>query len=194
MQMHAASHGSFAFVLAAGLGLIAAAAAGQSSVTNANPPAQGISENANLATNQIQDVRARAQKAEQIRTECINGRRRVCGQVLQIAPGGLVVDSGYTDLLRAELSRSWVAPGTVSARRPPNLIEEQTPGAPCVGLVFLTDIPKRPGVKLYDYVVIEAYPAGEYVYEAVPNVTKTIRRFSARLEGAVEWKLAAGEK
>ena len=147
-----------------------------------------------IATNPAPDLRALAQQAEQIRTVCVQNRRRICGQVIQIAPGGLVVESGYTDLLRPELSRSWVAPGTVSASRPANLIEEQTPGAPCVGLVFLTDIPKRPAVKLYDYVIIEAYPAGEYVYQAVPSVTKTIRRFSARLEGAVQWNLANGEK
>jgi len=157
-------------------------------------PASKSQEHPNSDTNQIKDVRALAQKAEQIRALCVNDRRRICGQVIQITPGGLVVDSGYTDLLRPELSRSWVAPGTVSASRPPNLIEEKTPGSACVGLVFLADIPKRPAVKLYDYVIIEAYPAGECVYEAVPNVTRTIRRFSARLEGAVQWNLAAEEK
>ena len=185
----------FLILLAAWLGFVVVPASGQTtSDTKTNAPAPGIAENAGPATKQDQNIREQAQKAEQIRTECVNGRRRVCGQVLQITPGGLVVDSGYTDLLRAELSRSWVAPGTVSAARPANLIEEQTPGAPCVGLVFLADIPKRPAVKLYDYVIIEAYPAGDYVYEAVPNVKKTIRRFSARLEGAVQWRLAAGEK
>jgi len=185
----------FVISLAAGLGFSTATAFGQStSDTKTNAPALGVTENAGSATNQIQTVREQAQKAEQIRTECVNGRRRVCGQVVQITPGGLVVDSGYTDLLRAELSRSWAAPGTVTASRPSNLIEEQTPGSACIGLVFLTDIPKRPAVKLYDYVVIEAYPAGDYVYEAVPNVKKTIRRFSARLEGAVQWQLAAGGK
>ena len=171
-------------------------ASGQISATGtvASVPAATNSDHLISITNPAPDVRVLAQQAEQIRTVCVQNRRRVCGQVIQITPGGLVVESGYTDLLRPELSRSWVAPGTVSASRPANLIEEQTPGSACIGLVFLADIPKRPAVKLYDYVIIEAYPAGEYVYEAVPNVSKTIRRFSARLEGAVQLKLTNGEK
>jgi hypothetical protein len=184
---------SFAFVLATWLGLVATSASGQTSITNSNAPAPGISESTNPAS-KIQDVRAVAQKAEHIRTTCVNGRHRICGQVVQVTPGGLVVESGYTDLLRPELSNSWVAPSTVFASRPPNLIEEKVPGSACVGLVFLADIPKRPAVKLYDYVIIEAYPAGEYVYEPVPNVIKTIRRFSARLESAVQSYLLAEEK
>jgi hypothetical protein len=114
--------------------------------------------------------------------------------VVQITPGGLVVDSGYTDLLRPELSRSWVAPNTVSTSRPANLVEEKIPDAVCVGLVFLADIPKRPPVKIYDYVIIEAYPAGEYIYQPVPGVTKNIRRFSAKLESSVQLNLAADKK
>ncbi len=145
-------------------------------------------------TNQNQDIRVFAQKAGQIRDACINGRRRICGRVIQITSGGLVVDSGYTDLLRPELSHSWVAPNTVSASRPANLVEEKMPGAVCVGLVFLADIPKRPPVKIYDYVVIEAYPAGQFTYQPVPNVTKNIRKFSARLEAAVQLNIAADKK
>jgi hypothetical protein len=186
MRMVALHLNSPALILATWIGLGAAAAA--QTVANTNAPMAGISENATAS--KTQDARALAQKAEQLRPVCINGRLRVCGQVVQVKPDGLVVDSGYTDLLRPELSRSWVAPGTVAATRPPNLVEAKTPGSPCVGLVFLTDTPKRPAVKLYDYVIIEAYPAGDYVYEAVPGVTKTIRRFSAQLEYAVQWKLA----
>ena len=182
---------SSSFVLAVGLGLVGFSVAGQT--TNSNAPAPAISGNANPAS-KVQDVRIVAQRAEQIRTACLNGRRRICGQVIQMTPAGLVVDSGYTDLLRPELGRSWVAPGTVTANRPPNLVEEKAPGSACVGLLFLTDIPKRPAVKLYDYVIIQAYPAGEYRYEPVPNVTKTIRKFSARLENAVQSYLAAEEK
>jgi len=33
---------------------------------------------------------------------CIEGRRRICGKVLQIVPEGLVVESGYVGLLRPE--------------------------------------------------------------------------------------------
>lgn len=176
---------------------ITASAFGQS---NSNSVAAAIasvpagSENSTSFSNAAPDVRALAQQAEQMRTVCVNGRRHICGQVLQVTPGGLVVDSGYTDLLRAELSQSWVAPGTVATSRSANLVEENTPGSPCIGLIFLADIPKRPAVKLYDYVIIEAYPAGEYIYQPVASVTKNIRRFSARLEGAVQWNLGVGRK
>jgi hypothetical protein len=185
-----------ALILTGWIVLVTSSASGQINLTNkaastdATTPSK-ISENSNSATNQIQAARALAQKAEQIRAICVNGRRRVCGRVLQIVAGGLVVDSGYTDLLRPELSQSWVAPGTVSASRPPNLVEEKTPGSVCVGLVFLADIPKRPAVKAYDYVIIEAYPAGQYVYAPLPDVNKTIRRFSAKIEGALQLNLAA---
>jgi hypothetical protein len=77
----------------------------------------------------------------------------------------------------------------VAADRPANLMEENTPGAVCVGLVFVTDIPKRPVPKRYDYVVLLGYPAGQYSYTAVGTVHKTIRRFSAILAQAVELNL-----
>jgi hypothetical protein len=131
--------------------------------------------------------------SEQVRTECIEGRRLVCGKVLKVLPEGLVVDSGYSDLLRQPLMESWVIPGTASANRNSASIELKQPGAPCVGWIFLTDIPKRPKVKNFDYVVIMAYPAGQYVYSPAPNMTKTIRRFSAGLDTAVKLSLQAGQ-
>ena len=133
-------------------------------------------------------------RSEKIRAACIEGRRRICGKVLQILPEGLVVESGYVGLLRPELSRSWVAPGTVSVSLPPNLVEEKIPGSVCVGLVMVTDIPKKPAVHPYDYVILEAYPAGQHLYAPVPNVKKNIRRFSVGLLTAVKLNLdAAGE-
>lgn len=179
------------FAVAGWVVFSATSVCGQINSTNAAAPVSSISKDVNPGTNQIQDARALAQRAGQIRSACVNGRRRICGQVIQIVPGGLVVDSGYTDLLRPELSRSWVAPNTVSTSHPANLVEGKTPGTVCVGLVFLTDIPKRPAVKIYDYVIIEAYPAGQFTYQPVPNVTKPIRKFSAKLEGAVLLNLAA---
>jgi hypothetical protein len=134
-----------------------------------------------------------AVRAEEIRTDCINGRRLVCGKVLKIFPGGLVVDSGYTDLLRKPLTESWVVPGSVSASRDPAVLELNEPRSPCIGLVFLTDIPKRRKVKIFDYVVIMGYPAGQYVYAPAPNVDKTIRKFSCGLDTAVRLKLQAEE-
>jgi hypothetical protein len=187
----------FTLILAGLILCITASAFGQINSTNAAAAAVPVStgsENSISISNPAPDVRALAQQAEQMRAVCVNGRRHICGQVLQVTPGGLIVDSGYTDLLRAELSQSWVAPGTVATSRPANLVEENAPGAPCIGLVFLADIPKRPAVKLYDYVIIEAYPAGECSYQPVPGVTKNLRRFSAGLEGAVQGNLGVGRK
>ena len=131
-----------------------------------------------------------SQRYEKVRAACIQGRRRICGRVVEIRTNGLVIDSGFTSLLRPELSRSWVAPASVLAERPPNVIEESTAGAPAAGLVLLTNTPRRPTPKLYDYVIIEAYPAGQYHYKPVPNVDKVIRRFSARIEAAIRQNMA----
>jgi hypothetical protein len=137
---------------------------------------------------------ALAQKAEEVRMSCIEGRRYICGRVMQILPGGLVVDSGYAELLKPPFNQSWVVRANVTVTKNPSLIEEKKPDAICVGLVFLTSIPKKPAVKLYDYVVIHGYPAGEHLYAPVPGVEKTIRQFSASLERAVSLTLAASEK
>ena len=131
---------------------------------------------------------------EQIRMECIAGRRVICGRVLKVLPDGLVVDSGYTDLLRPPLTQSWVVPGNVSAHRDPALLERNEPGTPCVGLAFLTDFSKRKKVKKFDYVILIGYPAGQFVYAPAPDVKKTIRKFSAGLETAVRLSLQAAEK
>ncbi len=131
-----------------------------------------------------QDVRA-----EQIRSECIQGRRLICGRVLLVATNGLVVDSGYTDLLRSPLGQSWAIPGSASASRDPNLLETREPGSPCIGLVFLTDVSKQQKVHQYDYVVMIGYPAGHYVYKPLPGVEKTIRKFAAGVESAVKLRL-----
>ena len=70
--------------------------------------------------------------------------------------------------------------------RDPKALEVNKPASACIGLVFLTDIPKRPAVKLYDYVVIQTYPAGQYTYMPVSDVRKTIRQFSAGLDTAIK--------
>jgi len=51
--------------------------------------------------------------------------------------------------------------------------------SPCIGTVLLTDFPKRPAVNLYDYVLLQAYPAGEYLFTPVPGVQKPIRNLPA---------------
>lgn len=135
-----------------------------------------------------------AQRAEQVRMQCIEGRRYVCGRIVQVLTNGLVVDSGYSALLNPPFNQSWVVRGNVSVTKSASLVEEKKPDAICVGVVLLTNFPKRPKPNPYDYVVIHGYPAGEYLYTPVPGVQKKIREFSASLERAVSAKLAAGEK
>ena len=135
------------------------------------------------------------QQVEDIRTACIEGRRTICGKILNILPDGLVVDSGFTNLLRAPLTRSWLAPGTVSATRAENVVEGNEPNSLCIGLVFLTNLPKSRGAKprLYDYVMIEGYPAGQYTYTSLGTIQRTVRKFSANLDAAVNWKLKSSQ-
>jgi len=108
---------------------------------------------------------------------------------MQVTSDGLVVDSGYPDLLLPPFNKSWIVRGTASVNRPSQLLEEKRPDAICVGLVFLTGIPKKPEAHEYDYVVLHAYPAGECQYKPVPGVEKTVRRFSGSLELAVKINL-----
>src|SRR5437762_296084 len=50
------------------------------------------------------------ERSEKIRAECLDGRRMICGKILRVLPEGIVVESGYTDLLRPPLSGSWLVP------------------------------------------------------------------------------------
>jgi hypothetical protein len=74
-------------------------------------------------------------------------------------------------------------------------VEGNEPGAIGVGVVVLTDLPKsrRARANLYDYVIIEAYPAGQYTYTSVGNLQRTVRRFSASLDAAVKLNLQGDE-
>jgi hypothetical protein len=150
-----------------------------------------------LETSQIQTTQSLlfAQQVEETRQACIEGRRSICGKILKILPDGLVVDSGFTNLLRAPLNRSWLAPGTVSAARSHNLVEGHEPNSICIGRIFLTNLPKSRGAKprLYDYVMIEGYPAGQFTYTSVGNVQRTVRKFSANLDAAINWQLKTGQ-
>ncbi len=137
------------------------------------------------------------QRAEQIRDECLANRRLICGKIIKVLPGGIVLDSGYTDLLRPALSTTWLIPGTATASRPANAVEQHEPGAVAVGQVFLTDYPKSRGAaakpKLYDYVVLLGYPAGQYTYTSVGTVQRTVRHFSASLLSAVKINFETAE-
>lgn len=157
--------------------------------TNALPPVA----NATSAPPAFVYTPEMARHAEDIRTACIDGRRYVSGRIMQVVPGGLVVESGYTTLMRPPFNQSWVVRGNVSVKPDPNLVEGKAPDAVCVGYIFLTDLPKKPKPKLYDYVIIHGYPCGQYDYVPVPGIKKTIRRFSGGLETAVKLTIA-GEK
>jgi hypothetical protein len=139
---------------------------------------------ADVTTNQ-------AVRAEQIRASCLAGRRLICGRVTKVLPEGLVVESGYTNLVRKAFEGAWLIPGTAVASRPPNLVESQEPDSPCVGTVFLTDLPRPRGggkvkVNQYDYVVLRGYPAGSFTFSSIEGITRSVRRFSVGLETAVK--------
>ncbi len=88
-------------------------------------------------------------RAEQIRNECIQGRRIICGRVLQVTKTGLVVDSGYTTLLQPPLNHSWFTRASAAPVRPAGQVEAAAPDSVAIGLVFLTDLPRRPPVHQY---------------------------------------------
>jgi hypothetical protein len=178
------------FLLAAACGL-----AGCTSNQVAVPPhASAVAPATALPVTLDPTVAARAERAEQIRTSCIANRRLICGRVLEVATNGLVVDSGYADLLRPPLGQSWVIPGSVSTSRDPNRLELNQPASLCIGPVFLTDVPRRPKPRKYDFVVIIGYPAGQYTYRPLPGVEKPIRKFAGGLATAVRLQLQSEER
>jgi len=119
------------------------------------------------------------------RAACIQGRRVICGRVLQITTAGLVVDSGYTGLLQPPLNHAWLNRATALPARPAQVMEKSTTDAVAIGPLLLTDFPRRPAVHQYDYVTLQGYPAGHYDYVPLPGVTNRLRRFAGGLETAV---------
>jgi hypothetical protein len=142
---------------------------------------------ADASTNSDSAVKApSASNYEQIRAACIANRRRICGRVLQVTPAGLVVDSGYTNLLAPPFNHTWLTRANANLARPTNLVEGTVTDSVAVGLVFLTDVPRRQKPRQYDYVALIGYPAGQYVYAPMPGVSKNIRRFAGGLETAIK--------
>jgi hypothetical protein len=137
-----------------------------------------------------------AQRYQKVFMGCIQSRRMICGKIVKVLPDGLVVDSGYMDLMRPQVYNSWLIPGTVTATRPPNLVEDNQPDSVCIGLVFLTDLPRTPGIKpaLYDYIVLEGFPIGQYTYASVGDVRRTVPQFTNKLENAARWNFFQSEK
>jgi hypothetical protein len=146
------------------------------------------------ATNEGLTTALRFQK---VRMDCIRARRIICGKVIKVLPDGLVVESGYTNLMRAPINKSWLIPGNVVASRPTDLVEANEPDAVCVGFVFLVDLPKSHGKpkkpKLYDYVNLEAFPVGTHTYTSVGAVQHTVRRFTTKLSNATLWNFRQTE-
>lgn len=159
-----------------------------SAMAQTNAPTSPAATNAPAATN---ESLAAMQLKEQLRAECIDGRRVICGKILRVLPTGLLVESGYTNLLREPLTKSWLAPGSVTASRATNLVETKEPGGVCTGTVFLTDLP-RGKPHQYDYVMITGYPIGNLTYTSVGTIQKTARAFSASLDKAVKAKYDTG--
>jgi hypothetical protein len=157
-------------------------------------PALAQTNRASAATNSAM-AEAKAEAAfraavlhtEEVRAKCIQGRRLICGKILLVQPEGLVVESGYTNLLREPLTKSWLVPGTAVASRAEDQVEGNEPGATCIGTVFLTDLPRSRGAKpkRYDYVILTGYPTGQHTYTSLGTITKTVRSFSAQLPRAV---------
>jgi hypothetical protein len=145
------------------------------------PPASNPVADENLAV---------MQHVEELRANCIKNRRIICGKIIKVLPDGIVVDSGYTNLMRAPLTQSWLIPGSVAAERATNFVESSEPDAICSGPVFLTDLPKIPPgktVHVFDYVVLEGFPMGKYTYTSVGTVEHTVRRFSTKITTVVRW-------
>jgi hypothetical protein len=147
-------------------------------------------------TNSAQDPTATEnaailQHVEELRARCIQERRMICGRIVKILPDGIVVDSGYTNLMRAPLNQSWLIPGSAEAGRATNYVESAAPDSVCLGQVYLIDLPKPPrGMqpKLYDYVVLEGFPMGKFAYTSIGTVQHTVRQFSAKVTTAVRWR------
>jgi hypothetical protein len=129
---------------------------------------------------------------DQMKFDCVQERRSICGKIIKALPDGFIVDSGYTNILQAPLNHSWLVPGSVIDRRA-NLVEGDQPACLCVGLVFLTDLPKKPVAKVFDYVDLTGYPTGQYTYTSLGDIQRTVRRFSAKLANAVQWKINPGK-
>lgn len=144
---------------------------------------------------QTNDPVAMMHFSETIRGGCINNRRQICGRIIQMFTNGIVVESGYTNLLRDPLTRSWLVKGSAEVDGAKKLLESTEPGAVCVGRIFLTDLPQsryrstKPA--RYDYVILDAYPTGEYTYTSIGDVHHTVRRFSANLDKAVDANVQA---
>lgn len=165
------------------------AAASHRMAMNSNSPAPTVAPDPNQGL-------ALAQRVEAMRAECIQNRRLICGKILKVLPEGLVVDSGYTNLLRAPLNQSWLIPGTAVANRATNLVEDNKPDSLCVGLVFLTDLPKSPAAKpkVFDYVNVEGFPMGQYTYVSVGDLRRTVRQFTTKVANSVRWNFEESAK
>jgi hypothetical protein len=163
-------------------------------VAHAHPSSEASNSPPGIIQRQTHQGVTVAQRIEDIRLDGIRNRRTICGKILKVLPDGLVIDSGYTNIMRAPLNRSWLVPGSVQERRATNLVESDQPDCVCIGLVFLTNLPKKPVARLYDYVNVTAYPTGHCTFTSVGNIRRTVRRFSASLADAIQWSLDESAK
>src|SRR5579863_1514070 len=108
--------------------IVAMPALGQNNqVAPAHPSSEAPNSSPGIIERQTHPGVTAAQRIGDIRLDCIRNRRTICGKILKVLPEGLVIDSGYTDIMRAPLNRSWLVPGSVQERRAANLVESDQP-------------------------------------------------------------------
>ena len=129
---------------------------------------------------------------ERTRANCILSRKMILGKIIKILPEGLVIECGYTNLMDMPNTRSWLIKGTGVAFRPKIQLDADRSDGICVGLIFLSDVPKSRGITkkpmLYDYVTVEGFPMGHYTYVSVGSVQRTVERFTSNLGLATQWQ------
>jgi hypothetical protein len=168
--------------------VLLACASGSAQTNKTDAAASAGRTNSAAAETQTNQTVA-GQRVEELRADCLERRRTVCGRIVRVSPEGLVVESGYDSLTRPPLNRSWLVPATATVGAAPHLVEGNRQDCICVGLVFLSDYPSTPRPGPNDYVNLKGYPVGEFSYTSVGEVRRTIRRFSVKLKKAVQWRL-----
>ena len=131
--------------------------------------------------------------SEQMRAQCIAGRRSICGKdsadFSRRHPGRMQLH----ELGARDADKILARAGQCSRQPRGKSCREPRAGRACIGTVFLTDLP-RGKPHQYDYVIIAGYPTGEFTYTSVGTIQKTVRRFSANLDKAVKVNMEAAEK
>ena len=131
-----------------------------------------------------------AQRVAEVRWDCIQNRRIICGKILKGAAGwaGRAQRIHQPDAAPVEFFMACARRG--DGRSAPQILSRTISRMPFASAwLFLTDLPKKPVARAYDYVNLTGFPTGQYTYTSVGDVQRTVRRFSAKLDKAVQWNL-----